>query len=570
MSEFFENFHFLRPWLLLLLALPIVLYWHFYKHLDTVSSWEKVCDKNLLDFLLVKGSSIQRRFVFYLCGLSFLVTVIAAAGPSWKKKEAESLTIEKPLMIVLNLSTEMDEKDIKPSRLSRAKYAISDLVKEVKQVQMGLIVYAGEPFLISPITEDGKIITNLLPSIDFDIMPENGDRLSLALRLAAESLEHGGWQHGQIIVFTSSVRQNFADALKQAKIIAEKGMKLNIVNVNSQNNEQLERVAKSGDGNYYSINEIAKLIRKIQAQKAEDMKQSQNKISQWIDEGWFLTFIPLICCAYLFRRGILILILFLALSKQAYAGFFLNADQEGMRAFAKEDYQKAATVFKNTSWQASSYYRLGDYDKAYKKFSVTNDIESLYNQGNALAKMGKIEEAIQKYEEVLEKNPEHEDAKFNLEYLKQQQQNQSQSSSNDDEKNDDEQNQSQQQGASAEQSNEQQNDEETQDNNSEGEDQQNNSKSHNQEQGRDEQKDQKKEERTQEQQSDATEPKKEQNKSQQKNSGGTLQNNDGDDSYTEEVQARELQYREIPEDPGGLLRAFIVREYEKNRYKQDK
>ena len=436
---------------------------------------------------------------------------------------------------------------------------------------MGLIVYAGEPFLISPITEDGKIITNLLPSVDFDIMPENGDRLNLAFRLTAESLERGGWQRGQIIVFTSSIRQDFADALKQAKIIAEKGMQLNIVNVSSQHNEKLEKVAKSGDGIYYSINEMAKLIRKIQAQKAEDMKQSQNKISQWVDEGWYLTFIPLICCAYLFRRGILILILFLALSKQAYAGFFLNADQEGMRAFAKEDYQKAATVFKDPSWQASSYYRLGDYDKAYQKFSVTNDTESLYNQGNALAKMGKIEEAIQKYEEVLEKNSEHEDAKFNLEYLKQQQQNQSQSSSNDNnEKNDDEQNQSQQQGASAEQSNEQQNDEETQNNNSEGEDQQKNSNAQNQEQGQQEQQNQEKETRAQEQQSEATEPKNEPNKSQQKNSGGTLQNNDGDDTYTEEVQARELQYREIPEDPGGLLRAFIVREYAKNRYEQDK
>jgi len=49
-----------------------------------------------------------------------------------------------------------------------------------------------------------------------------------------------------------------------------------------------------------------------------------------------------------------------------------------------------------------------------------------------------------------------------------------------------------------------------------------------------------------------------------------LQNNEGSNTYDEEVQARELQYREIPEDAGGLLRAFIAKEYAKNRYAKDK
>ena len=65
---------------------------------------------------------------------------------------------------------------------------------------------------------------------------------------------------------------------------------------------------------------------------------------------------------------------------------------------------------------------MGDYDKALEEYSKGQGETALYNQGNALAKSGKIEEAIAKYEEVLEQNPNHEDAKFNLEYLKQQQQ----------------------------------------------------------------------------------------------------------------------------------------------------
>lgn len=46
--------------------------------------------------------------------------------------------------------------------------------------------------------------------------------------------------------------------------------------------------------------------------------------------------------------------------------------------------------------------------------------------------------------------------------------------------------------------------------------------------------------------------------------------NDRDgEGYSEAAQAREQQFRDIPEDAGGLLRAFILKEYQKNRYKDN-
>lgn len=66
MEEFFRDFHFLRPWYLLLWFLPLLFYWKFFRGVRNKSSWEAVCDKRLLDFLLVRGSSAQRRAVSYL------------------------------------------------------------------------------------------------------------------------------------------------------------------------------------------------------------------------------------------------------------------------------------------------------------------------------------------------------------------------------------------------------------------------------------------------------------------------------------------------------------------------
>lgn len=91
MSEFIGNFHFLRPWWLLAAILPIWVYWKYYQGIKNQSSWEKVCDKNLLDFLLVRGSSKQRKAIGYLALGGMLAAVVAAAGPAGKKRRFRPL-----------------------------------------------------------------------------------------------------------------------------------------------------------------------------------------------------------------------------------------------------------------------------------------------------------------------------------------------------------------------------------------------------------------------------------------------------------------------------------------------
>ena len=51
MIEFFQNFHFLRPWVFLLFFIPIAFYFRKIKFGGNISSWENVCDENLLKFL---------------------------------------------------------------------------------------------------------------------------------------------------------------------------------------------------------------------------------------------------------------------------------------------------------------------------------------------------------------------------------------------------------------------------------------------------------------------------------------------------------------------------------------
>lgn len=571
-------FHFLRPWLLLLLIIPLWFYGKYFRGRNNQSSWEKVCDKKLLNYLLIKGSSSQRKIMAWLAMLGLLTAIIAAAGPSWVKIEIPAMAPENPLMMVLNLSSDMKGKDLTPSRLERAKFAIKDLLEQLQGSQTGLEVYSSEPFLIAPLTEDGQIIANLLPAITYEIMPTNGDRLDRAIDLAAEKLRAAGFQQGNILVFTPDVGQRLDLALEAAKKAASAGYRVNIAAATTAENEKLKLIAEAGDGTYFNLaggdGALTAFAKRLN-QNPGKLEQSKNWQSVWLDYGYYLLIVPLLCCLYFFRRGILAVAL-LAAATPAQAGFFLNANQEGLKQFDRGQYETAAETFEDSRWKGAALYRSGNYEEAYRQFAAGQDVTALYNKGNALAKGGKIEEAIKKYEEVLKIEPEHEDAKFNLEYLKrQQQQNQQQNQPNDskdNQGNQDKDNQSNQDKNQQNQEN-QQNQSSSSENENQDNQQQPNQPQNSDEPNQNQDKNNQPENQDGKDQSPAPQPVSEENqqaeKPEQQTQGGAVQKEGDEPEYDEEMQARAQQYREIPEDPGGLLRAFIYREYQRNRY-QDK
>ncbi len=356
----------------------------------------------------------------------------------------------------------------------------------------------------------------------------------------------------------------------------------------AQNSEKLELVAKNASGTYYSYkiddSDIDTISEKMNQNLEMILKKSENLSSVWEEYGYYLTFLSLLCCLVFFRKGIFVLLFVMSFSNPAHAGFFENTNQEGLRYYKSGRYEKASKSFEDSRWLGSTYYRLGDYDKAYQEFAKSDTTNAVYNQGNALAKSGKIEEAIKKYEAVLNKDPKHKNAKFNLEYLKklqneqQQQQQNSQNQNNDEQnENEDKQNQPQENSDNQEKKQDQNSSQDQQQN--KDQDTQRNEQSSGDEQQKKEQQNQQQpsENGDKEEQNSQAQQQQEQSRPSQKSEGeqedgeGRVQkeNAEGEEDWSEERQAKELQYRDIPENPGGLLRAFIQKEYTKNRYNEE-
>ena len=597
-----QDFHFLRPYWLIGLILPVLIYLQSYSQQKAESAWSKVCDENLLDFLLIKSNGEKRKWPMISAVVAVLFLVVALAGPTWSKKSNPALSVENPVMIMLNMSGDMWQKDVSPSRIERAKYVIKDLVKTLKNTESGLIVYSKEPFMITPLTEDAAIIDNLLPALEMNIMPENGDRLDRAIDLAVERMQEAALPSGNIVVLTANVGERFDAALESASKAAAVGYDVDIVNMNSQNNDKLKMVAEKGRGLYISYNKgLNLLIKKINDITAKEIKQSQNMQTVWNDMGWYFLWLPALLLLGYFRRGLLVIVvMFLLFGQPVQASWFLNDNQEALKNFKEQNYGAAAEKFTDTQWKASAAYKSGDYDAAFKNFAKGNDVTALYNQGNALAKGGKIDEAIKKYEEVLQQKPDFEDAKFNLEYLKKQQKqnNQNQSKNNDNKQQQNQQQQSEQQSKqqnqqqqSEQQNQQQQSEQQNQQQQSEQENQQQQSKQQNQQQQSEQQNQQQQsEQQNQQQQSEQQnqqQQSEQQNQQQQSEQQNQQQQSEQQKQQPEEqksvsieasdkqspeerekIRARMQKFRKIPEDKGGLLRAFIKKEYAKKRYEK--
>ncbi len=615
-----QDFHFLRPYWLLALVIPVLLFGMIMGKTYVQSAWSKVCDKNLLDFLLVKGSGQKGNYLKYSMPFSALFLVIALAGPTWMKKDNPALSMDNPVMILLNMSGEMWNKDVSPNRISRAKYVVKDLTSTLKNTESGLIVYSREPFVITPLTEDGAIIDNLLPALEMNIMPQDGDRLDRAVDLATERMKNVGFSNGNIIVLTSNIGERFDKVLESAAKASHEGFDVNIINMNSVENDKLKMVANKGNGVYLRYNQsLSSLIDKINDITMKEIKQSQNMQTVWTDSGWYFLWFPLILLLGYFRRGLIFLFIlgmFEAYSNTASANWFLNNNQQGLKNFEKQNYDVAADKFTDQRWKGAALYKKGDYAAAYESFSKKDDAVALYNQGNALAKMGKIDEAIKKYEEALQKKQKFPDAKFNLEYLKKQkQQQQKQQSQQKDKKQNEQQNEKNTQ-QNAEQNEQQDKKDDLQKKQSENQDssmtdskknpsQAESSKEQSEDVSKDNEdseqqsseidKSQQKEnessskkennaskEQSQKQQTDASDKNGEQNdnknisdikedETQKTDEKKELSISAGDENQKnkrEKIKAKMQKFRQVPEDKGGLLRAFIQKEYARKRYEE--
>ena len=134
--------------------------------------------------------------------LALLLILLALARPQWGFHWEEVKQRSLDIIVLLDTSKSMLAQDIKPSRLQQAKWAISDLVKELRGDRIGLIPFAGSSFLQCPLTIDYPAFLMTLDDVYAGIIPRGGTAIAQALEDAMDSFEKTG-QADKVIILIS-------------------------------------------------------------------------------------------------------------------------------------------------------------------------------------------------------------------------------------------------------------------------------------------------------------------------------------------------------------------------------
>lgn len=301
----FSDFHFLRPLWLLMLLFWLVLVFVLRRQRPKLHGWMDVCDPHLLEHLLQSKAQHKRTTSMYPLLMSLLLMIVSLSGPSWHKLPVPTYKQVQARVLLLDMSDNMLNTDLTPNRAARAKFKLRDLFARKEIGQFALIAYTGEPFVVSPLTDDGATISSLLEVLNHDLMPVGGQKLESALDEASRLIKTAGYQQAQILVLTADTPSG--SAIDRAKQLADSGIYSSIMPIRADKdlNPLFERFAQSGQGQLLPYrSDSSDLDQWINAQSKHQFLQSNDdEIPLWRDEGrWFL--IPaLFFLLPLFQRG---------------------------------------------------------------------------------------------------------------------------------------------------------------------------------------------------------------------------------------------------------------------------
>ncbi|MCH7829100.1 MAG: VWA domain-containing protein [Proteobacteria bacterium] len=412
-------------------------------------SWKSVVDPELLPFVLSRIPGRGRDYRWWLLGLCGTIAAVALAGPVWQRIEQPVFRAEQALVLALDLSRSMDAQDVAPSRIARAKLKILDILERRKSGQTALLVYSANAFTVTPLTDDTDTIALLVNSLSTDIMPSRGSYPEVAIRKGRQLLDQASVGYGEVLLITDG--GSSPAATEAARDLKAAGYTLSVLGVGTIDGAPIPRasggfvtdnrgriavprleisglraLAQAGGGRYSQLSADTRDLDFLLAGKAAGIGAVASTLvtDRWREEGPWLLLLLLPLAALAFRRGwVLVAVIFIVpLPQPAVAAswndLWLNKDQQAQAQLANGEAAIAAELFENSDWQAVARYRAGDYAGSAAQFAAGADTRNLYNLGNAMALQGEFDSAIDVYEQVLEIEPDNDDAQYNLELVK--------------------------------------------------------------------------------------------------------------------------------------------------------
>ncbi|WP_047276521.1 VWA domain-containing protein [Pseudomonas lundensis] len=429
--------HWFRPEWLAVLPLLGWLLWKLWHRQKRAGRWQMILPVAFQRVLLSGSNGRDSKLPWIVLGLGWLLAALALMGPSWQRVEQATQKPADPLVVMLELTTEMLATDSSPTRLEQARRKVYDLLQNRSDAQTAVIVYAGSAHTLVPLSDDLATSRNLLEALKPSIMPQPGHRADLAVGKALQLLDQGALGQGRLLLIGSSLSAQEREGIRSrlgsdappllmlgigtrdgAPVVDENGQLLKddqgAILLPRLDSPDLRSFLLDIGGRYRQArlddNDLRGLGLLDGAHHLRADGQTQ-RLDTWADQGYWLLLPLLLLAACAGRRGWLFCLPLLFLLPQpsyafSFTDLWLRPDQQGQRLLEQKKPLQAVQHFEDPMWQGMALYQAGDYAAAAERFAEVNSASAHYNRGNALAMAGELEAAIDAYEQALERQPE--------------------------------------------------------------------------------------------------------------------------------------------------------------------
>ncbi|MCD6273979.1 MAG: VWA domain-containing protein [Deltaproteobacteria bacterium] len=452
-----------------LFIIPVIIFLILFENRKKKVTLGLFADANLLPDLIQGLAGTVKKGILFFKGLFFVIAVIflilACAGPRWGFHLQEVQRKGVDIIFLLDVSSSMQAQDVKPDRLERAKREITDFLKIAGGDRVGLVLFAGDAFVQSPLTLDYDAISMFLGSVTLDTLPVPGTDMGNGIKTALNAFDFKSATDKVIVIITDG-EDNEGRGLQQAAKAMEKGVKIFVYGIGDPsgapipdetggfkkdkdgnlilsklNEKDLRKISEAADGRYVkSVTgdlDLDRLYFEGIKEKTEAKELESGKIKVFEERFYIFTGLSII---FLIIEGVIGL-------KIHRAGFFLivaalilcsgnsgvaneNPEelyqqghyQEAEKAFIKKDmdhpedvrnrYNRGCASFQNSNYEgATAAFRSALKRTDDKKISF----RAAYNLGNSLFKQGDMQAAADAFKQAIKLNPGDEDSRYNCE-----------------------------------------------------------------------------------------------------------------------------------------------------------
>ena len=215
------------------------------KKIKILSNTPENIKKVLFEKIDLKKAKIKQNLIL----LSISILIFAASGPQIGTRLAPIDRKGLDLVFCIDVSSSMRGTDIKPTRLDKSKFEVSQMIQNLKGDRVAIIVFAGSSHLYLPLTTDYEAAHLFLDQIDTNMIPTQGTSLSSAIETGLSAFSEDDSKYKVLILITDG-EDHEGEAISLARQASKRGMIIHTIGVGTIAGSLIPNINNSGITEY--------------------------------------------------------------------------------------------------------------------------------------------------------------------------------------------------------------------------------------------------------------------------------------------------------------------------------